>query len=336
MSTHHRPHAAGRRDVRRHRVALVPLTLLVVVASTPARAEVAVELDVTYGECTIVEGPLSLGLTELPSEIDARVVFLVPSFPPDGVVEPEVLFYELSLGDLLVTADDLEFLRIGFFADPDSGLEVSELTYLGSVAETDTACGLDSPNSSFSLDVTGTTRASPDDPCPPETTTTASPTSTGGEFFRYHCATSAQTFGELVTLDAAIDIRPGSDVNPVRPGSQGLVPVAILGSEAFDVADVDVTSLAFEGAAPAHAAGGHLEDVAGDGETDLLSHYAIPETTIAFGQEEATLLDGTPFEGCDAIRTVPPSRCGLGFEAAFVLVAIAAWRGRGRRGGTAR
>lgn len=120
------------------------------------------------------------------------------------------------------------------------------------------------------------------------------------------------SFGAIPNvIEGVIDIKPGSEDNPINLKSKGVIPVAILGSYEFDVSSIDVSTLSFgpNSAAPAHKAGGHLEDVNDDGYMDLLSHYRTVDTGLTDESMEACVnaltTDGIEYVGCDNITIVP-------------------------------
>lgn len=150
---------------------------------------------------------------------------------------------------------------------------------------------------------------------------------------------------------AALDIRPGSCPNPFNvklfdfldsqnPKKGGVLPVAILGGEDFDVHDIDFESLLLEGVAPRPNGRGY-EDVSSpapygagcacsepgpDGYTDLVLKFSAQEIAAAllmYGEPEAgenrsliltgMLGDGTPFEASDCVHLVgPPPKADRG------------------------
>ena len=62
-----------------------------------------------------------------------------------------------------------------------------------------------------------------------------------------------------VELPVFVDVKPGSCPNPFKPGSKGIIPVAVLGSGSFDVRRIDPGSIKLEGVPPVRWA---YEDVA--------------------------------------------------------------------------
>jgi sugar lactone lactonase YvrE len=112
---------------------------------------------------------------------------------------------------------------------------------------------------------------------------------------------------------AQIDIKPGSDPNCFNINGHGVIPVAILGDEHFDVDQIDLTSLSFAGlAVRVRGQKGPLcaiEHSNNDPYPDLVCHFEDDPANWAPGDSEATLtgmlLDGTPFEGTDSICIVP-------------------------------
>jgi len=111
-------------------------------------------------------------------------------------------------------------------------------------------------------------------------------------------------------IDVNIDIKPGSDTNPINPKSKGKIPVAILSTPDFDAPSmIDVSSLTFG----KHGSEESLvfcneegEDVNGDGLLDLVCHFDNQLTLLnnpksSFGYLEGNTMDGTPLEGSDTI-----------------------------------
>jgi choice-of-anchor B domain-containing protein len=130
---------------------------------------------------------------------------------------------------------------------------------------------------------------------------------------------------ELPRSDVEIDLLSGSLRWGAPAADRGLVSVAILGSDSFDVDDVEPRSLSLgDGGAPlAHSgehaigpAAGHVpwprrSDVNRDGWWDLVGHYELRASGITAGDLVAclhwTVRSGTPYESC---ATLPSPQRG--------------------------
>ena len=109
-------------------------------------------------------------------------------------------------------------------------------------------------------------------------------------------------------ITAIVDIKPGSDENPINTKSKGVIPVAVLSSADFDATTINPSTVTFgpNGATETHGTA-HIEDVNGDGLDDVVLHFNTQDSGIVNGDTEAclsaNLTDGTAIEGCDSVRT---------------------------------
>jgi hypothetical protein len=121
---------------------------------------------------------------------------------------------------------------------------------------------------------------------------------------------TALTDGTPDFVEPQIEIRPG-EPNEVNPGSNQLIPVAVLTTQdapIFDATNVDPFTLAFgPGSASPDPKKVKLKDVDDDGDLDLRVWFRVQESGIACGDSTAELtgatFDGTDFSATDILIT---------------------------------
>ena len=135
-------------------------------------------------------------------------------------------------------------------------------------------------------------------------------------------ATAAVTVAPLVS----IEVKPGGDAedrNPINLRSNGVIPVAILGSEHFDVRRVDAATVRFGPPRELEAGGGaaarltgdfdaddRYEDVNEDGYADIVLHFRTQETGFEDGDSTGAVAGATtaglPIAATDTVDVFAP------------------------------
>jgi hypothetical protein len=113
-------------------------------------------------------------------------------------------------------------------------------------------------------------------------------------------------------IAVAIDIMPGGNPNTINLRARGALPVAILGSADFSVADIDVSTIRLAGAPVLVKGNGQpmasVEDVNTDGFLDLVVHIDREALALTPADTEAVLEgtthDGRRFRGKDTVRVL--------------------------------
>lgn len=140
-------------------------------------------------------------------------------------------------------------------------------------------------------------------------------------------------------IEVPLDIKPGSCPNPLNTRSRGVLPVAVLGTEDFDVSDVDLASIELVGVSPLRISRGDVaspvepftgkascnecSEEGGDGFDDLLLKFDRQELISAieaalgrplqdgeclFVTLSGRLVDGTGIQGEDVVVILEKGR----------------------------
>jgi hypothetical protein len=112
----------------------------------------------------------------------------------------------------------------------------------------------------------------------------------------------------VTTSSLPVDIKPGSDVNPINAGSTGETPAALLTTDALDATTIDASTLRLgPKGAQATPPQVHQEDVNGDGRLDLMLQFPTQDIGVAAGMTTLCMRGELPdrgrtFQACDRIR----------------------------------
>ena len=162
------------------RLAIFMAIMLAAMGTKSAGAAAVYELDVTYTNGSITSGPLSFGLSELPTSVSATFMLGAGSIGLNAVhfTETDVVSASITFGDATWTENDLDNFAMALLF----GSDVSSLTYNFFPTTSLTTQGPIVLN--FPLSITGTDIAS-------------------GQSFEYGYTASTQTVSEVVPIPAA-------------------------------------------------------------------------------------------------------------------------------------
>ena len=113
-------------------------------------------------------------------------------------------------------------------------------------------------------------------------------------------------------VPVAIDIKPSSYPNSINLKSNGVTPVAILGSATFNVKQIDPTTIKLANAGVKLKGNGQLmasyQDIDGDGFTDIVVHIVTDALQLTSADVKANLdgrlISGEIIKGSDSVRIV--------------------------------
>jgi len=212
----------------------------------------------------------------------------------------------LPAGELLF---DAPMQRVGFYITTNPTDDVTVTAYLdGAVVGSEL---FDTGGSGAGGSFAGVEFAAPFD------RVVIDPANNTNSFF---CIDDLRFSGASSGITVEIDIRPGTQPNPVNSISAGVIPVAILSSAEFDApAEVDRASLTFGSSRAEAGVAGRgrpgaqrpacaAEDVNRDGRTDLLCRFETRAAGFERGDTEGTVkgetLEGVQLTGTDAVVVV--------------------------------